>query len=268
MSPARPSGPDVADRVFTELAELGGFFLVAAPPAPGSDAVPWDRVLAHDALTARFATVRAALADGSGLPVDGVDPKVAVSATQVGLASRLWSVALAGAVLHGWVPDLSRSNLVASPVHRGPVPLGVTDPSAGYAVDADPAEAVRSSVLDSLARLDEACAAVGRTPSRMMSSNSSSALVGGGRVLSRHRPDRAGEAWALVRALLRHPSVATGGKVVSPDDLPPDVGGGMERQDEAFLREGCCVFYRLPGHGLCPDCVLAPSRPEQVTPGH
>lgn len=259
------------ERALAALGSLGGFFTLVGPPPAGSDALPWPEVLAEDALTARFASVRSALAGSTGMAVDEVDPKVAVSATQVGLASRLWSVALGAAVLEGWLPDLGSASLVASPVHRGAVPLGVADPAQGYAVPSLPeaADAIAGTVVqDSLAALHAACASAGRTPDRVLVSNSTSALVGAARVLASHRPDRGADAWALARLLLAHPAVAAGGEVVSPDALPAGVGGAMQTTEEAFLRSGCCVFYRLPGHGLCPDCVLAPSRPEQVTEAH
>lgn len=271
MSPT-PAQPERGqDLVIEDLTALGGFFtLVAAPPAH-EGAVAWREVLAEDALAARFTQVRAALATGSELPEDEVDPKVAVSATQVGLASRLWSVALASAVVHGWVPDLSPDGLVASPVHRGPVPLGVRDPARGYAVPtlAEAVSVIGTTVVDgSLTLLDEACARAGRTPAKVLVSNDASALVGAARVLARHRPEHGARAWELARALLRHPYVTAGGEVRPKADLHHCVGGAMELREEAFLRTGCCVFYRLPGHGLCPDCVLAPSRPEQVTDAH
>lgn len=260
-------------QVFADLAALGGFFVLAAPPAPGTDAVPWTQALSDQALLARFATVRRALAGSLGLPIEQVDPKVAVSATQVGLASRLWSVALAGAVLHGWLPDLSSENLMASPGHGGPVPLGVRDPDAGYAVPAvtdDPAAAasvLAGAVVPSLTLLADACARAGRAPRRVLTSNASSSLIGGVRVLAGLRPQHGHASWRLARALLDLPEVADGGARVAAGSLPDGVGGAMEHVDEAFLRSGCCVFYRLPGHGLCPDCVLAPSRAGQVTPG-
>lgn len=250
---------------------LGGFFTLATDPGASTDAVPWPQVLADDALSARFTTVRSALATSTGMPLEAVDRKVAVSATQVGLASRLWSVGLAAAVLHGWVPDLRSGNLVASPVHRGEVPLGVSDADAGQQVGSLE-EAVhvldRVVVAGSLADLDGACARVGRTPATVLASNSASALVGAARVLAAHRPDQGPRAWALARALLTRTGAARGGSLTDPADLPPGVGGAMEHVDEAFLRSGCCVFYRLPEHGLCPDCVLAPTHPDRVTAAH
>lgn len=257
--------------LYRDLAALGGFFSVLAPPPVDSDAVAWEEVLAPAALTSRFSAVREALAAGDGLAVDAVELKVAVSATQVGLASRLWSVALAAAVLHRWVPDLGADSLVASPVHRGGVPLGLQRPDQGYAV-ADLSEAVdvisRTVVDDSLAGLQRACAGVGRTPERVLVSNSTSALLGAARVLTVHRPGSSADAWALTRMLLELPGVAAGGAMVARDGLDRRVGGAVDRADQTFLRSGCCVFYRLPEHGLCPDCVLAPSRPEGVTPAH
>ena len=88
------------------------------------------------------------------------------------------------------------------------------------------------------------------------------------RVLARLRPHAGPRAWELARALLALPGVAQGGGLRDPETLPAGVGGAMERADEAFLRTGCCIFYRLPGHGLCPDCVLAQHHPERVTPAH
>ena len=120
-------------------------------------------------------------------------------------------------------------------------------------------------VQGSLADLNAACARVGRTPERVLLSNATSALVGAARVLARLRPDAGPRAWELARVLLALPGVARGGGLRDPGSLPEGVGGPLEHPDEAFLRSGCCVFYRLPGHGLCPDCVLAEHRPEQVT---
>jgi len=256
------------------LDELGGFFALSAPPPGGSDAVAWADVLSGPALRARFDAVRTILADGAGVPAHELDPKVAVSAVQVGLASRLWSVALASAVLHSWLPDLSSASLLASPVHRGQVPLAVQDVGAGYAV-ASPEEASRrivgTVVASSLRDLHEACAREGRTPPRVLVSNSTSSLVGALRVLGGRRPKHAGRVAELGALLLADPAVRAGGTLVPAADLPPGVGTtvpGVDPAEQAFVRSGCCVFYHLPGHGLCPDCVLAPTHPDRVTEAH
>ncbi|OLT15241.1 hypothetical protein BJF80_10170 [Serinicoccus sp. CUA-874] len=253
------------------LRDLGGFFALADPAGEHGDALPWVEVLSHERLAARAADVRAAIAASSGIPLEDVDPKVAMSALQVGLASRLWSVTMAGAVLHDWVPDLAAENLVASPGHRGPVPLGLRDPDRGYAVrGTDEATRVVGEVVleDGLAALDAGCARVGPVSAQVLRSNSASSLVGAARVLSALRPAAATSAWALARALLGHPGLAPGGRVVERAGLPEGTGGAMQQPEEAFLRRGCCLFDRLPGHGLCPDCVRAERRPDLVTPGH
>lgn len=251
------------------LAELGGFFTLATSPGP--EALPWAQVLQPEPLGARLEAVRAALAGSTRLPVADIDRQVAVSAAQVGIASHLWSVALATVVLHRWLPDLSARNLYSAPGLRGPLPLGVVDPDAGYAVPSL-AEAVARVgeilVRGSLAELEQAYAQVGRTPLKVLTSNTASSLVGGARVLALHRPQHAAATWELTRELLTSTDLARAGRVVDPGSLPAGVGGAMGSPEEAFLRSGCCVFYRLPGHGLCPDCVLAPAHPDRVTEAH
>lgn len=269
MSGAVAAGPP--PDLWVSLRELGGFFELTEPR--GTDAVPWADALEPQALRPRIEVVRGALAQATGQQVDEVDAKVAVSALQVGLASRVWSVALAGVVLHGWLPDLSSRSLRASPVHRGKVPLGVVDPTAGQSVDpTDPhgAAHVLSGVVvqDALAQLDDACVAVGRVSAQVLRSNTASSLVGAARVLTSKVPSAGPTAWALAGALLAEPDLATGGTVRVRADLPAGTGGAMETQDEAFMRRGCCLYDRLPEHGLCPDCVRAERRPDLVTPGH
>lgn len=219
----------------------------------------------------RLAQVRAALGVSTGQPTEQVDAKVAASALQVGLASRLWSVGVAGAVLHERVPDLGSDNLLGSPVHRGAVPLALADETAGYAAPdlSRAADVLVGTVAeDSLAALDEACARVGGVSRQVLLSNAASSLVGAARVLARARPTAGPAAWALVRLLLDRPAVGGGGLLRNRGELPEGVGGGMERPTEAFMRRGCCLFDRIPGHGLCPDCVRAERRPDLVTPGH
>ena len=75
---ALPAGGPRA--LYADLDSLGGFFALAAPPPPGSDAVPWAEVLSPAALTARFAAVRtaAATATALGLSERKVQPVVLI----------------------------------------------------------------------------------------------------------------------------------------------------------------------------------------------
>jgi iron complex transport system ATP-binding protein len=182
-----------------------------------------------------------------------VDPRVAVSAVQVGLVSRLWSAALAPALLLDWVPDLRLPALVSVGPPAGPWHVAPAGEPAGRHTGASAtgrAAALAELVLPTVRTVSQACAGAGRTAPRVLVSNAASALVGGAAVLGRRHPDAAPEADELVRALLDDPWLRDGGATGA----------------DGFRRSGCCLFYRLPGHGLCPDCVLV--RPGRPTSGH
>ena len=55
------------------------------------------------------------------------------------------------------------------------------------------------------------------------------------------------------RLLAREPLLGTGTFDHRPDD-------GGPRPGWSFTRTSCCLFYRVPGGGLCGDCVLAAPR--------
>lgn len=241
-----PHGSPDPEELAKSLTGIGGFFTWAA--SPGGDLVPLREALVAPALPRRFAAMREALASSTGQDRGSVDERIAVSAVQVGLVSRMWSVALAAAALHGWVPDLSTEVLACGQGHRNPVPLATVAPAGGRRVNGpvEAAEAVADLVLGaSVGDITAACADLGHTSRQVLVSNAASALVGAARVLSTHRPEVAEVAGATVFALL--------------DDARLRAGGGFVGR--TFTRRGCCLFYRLPGHGLCPDCVL-------VRPGH
>lgn len=227
------------------LRELGGFAELSTPPFP-TEVVPWPHLLGAPLLTQRIERVRSLLASSSGGAAEQVPRQVATSALQMGLVSRLWSVSLSSAVLYGWVPRLAGDLLVSSTDHGGPVPLGLQDPSAGVRVDSLSAAvtAIRSIIVPTVATLDQACHTVGRTALRVLQSNSASSLVGAARVLASQRPTAAGMAWTVARQVHHDPWLRTGGRWSA---APPPA---------SFRRTGCCLFYRLPGHGLCGDCVL------------
>lgn len=76
---------------------------------------------------------------------------------------------------------------------------------------------------------------------RVLWGDVASALNGAAQVVAgsgRHQPLRADD---VVAALL-----ATGELVGTARSLPP-----------RFVRNSCCLYYRIPGGGLCGDCVLA-----------
>lgn len=70
--------------------------------------------------------------------------------------------------------------------------------------------------------------------------NAASALTGALAVLARARPGSATAATRLVEELL---------------DLTPLRGTGT-LGPSGFRRHSCCLYYRVPGGGLCGDCAL------------
>ncbi|USQ75264.1 (2Fe-2S)-binding protein [Ornithinimicrobium cryptoxanthini] len=250
-----PAGiPPPAQRA-AELTELGGF---AVWQVDTGGLVPVSAALEAEPLAGRFAATRAGLASGTGLATDEVMVRTAVSAAQVGLVSRLWSIALASVALHGWVPQLTMDQLLVAPTHRNPAPMALVDATAGVEVT-DPAHAAHAIgelvVHGAVAGITHACRVEGRTAPRVLVSNAASSLVAAARVIGRKVPDQAAQVDEVARLLLQTPWLAAGGGYQDVEDAPDT------DPVEEFKRTGCCLYYRLPGHGLCPDCVL-------VRPGH
>lgn len=211
--------------------------------------IPLPVALDAEQLAQRFQATRAGLARGSDLPMEQVPPRTAVSAAQVGLVSRLWSIALASLALHQWVPDLRPGQVLVAPSHRNPSPMALADPEAGRAV-AGHEEAVAALeelvVHGGVAAVTYACQEHGRTSAQVLVSNAASSLVAAARVIGQRVPGQATNLSRLALELLQLPWLAAGGAYQSGE----------------FRRTGCCLYYRLPGHGLCPDCVLVrPDRP-------
>ncbi|WP_109474246.1 (2Fe-2S)-binding protein [Ornithinimicrobium cavernae] len=246
-SPGIPPGP--AERA-RDLTALGGF---AVWQVERDGLVPLPAALRADALLDRFAATRAGLAAATGLPTEDVLTRTAVSAAQVGLVSRLWSVALASVALHSWVPDLRAEQLLVAGSHRNPSPMALKEPTAGHRVH-DTSEAVTVVgdlvVHGAVADVTEACREHGSTSANVLVSNAASSLVAAARVIGRAVPAQSAALDRLARSLLELPWLAAGGGYRPADGT------------EEFKRTGCCLYYRLPGHGLCPDCVLVrPGRP-------
>jgi len=56
-------------------------------------------------------------------------------------------------------------------------------------------------------------------------------------------------------ALLDHGPLRTSGEWI------------LHRHEVRFTRRSCCLYYRLPGAGMCADCALLPANlPRRSTP--
>jgi hypothetical protein len=187
-------------------------------------------------------------ADLSGLAADTArrlgtsEPRVAASVLQLSLAARVWSPVLHCALLSGLVPDLGSLLISAGPAAR----LG-TARLAGWTAP-DPPELPRlcaAAAAAPLRQIDAGLAA--RLPAGLVRGNSASALAGALGTLIRSRPWLAGPATELAAALLHTAGLRGSGELSAARDGEPGFG---------FRRTSCCLYYRVPGGGLCGDCCL------------
>ncbi|WP_327351785.1 IucA/IucC family C-terminal-domain containing protein [Streptomyces sp. NBC_01304] len=218
-----------------ELASVGGFFALRAErPGPPGTHLPLARIHAgdHAPLTARVDKVTARL--------DAPESRIGVSVAHLGLAARLWSLALGSAALYGRVLDLDPERLCWDWDGASPDDLWLDG------VRTRPvAELADAVVRDHLDPLHTALRSTYRISERLLWGNAGSALAGAARELhgwaGRHgRPEAGEHALALAAELLRHPALTGTGTLTGT----------------AFRRRSCCLYYRCPGGGLCGDCCF------------
>lgn len=220
--------PTPAQRA-ADLTALGGF---AVFQVEREGLLPLATALQSEHLTHRFAATRSGLAAGTGLALEEVPPRTAVSAAQIGLVSRLWSVALASVALHDWVPALTAEQLLVDRSHRNPSPMALVDPAAGRRVGgaagatgaADPAGAAGALTElvghGAVAAVTEACQEHGRTSGTVLVSNAASSLAAAARVIAGAVPDRAEHLHRVARLLLQDPWLSAGGAYHRADPAP------------------------------------------------
>ncbi|MFD6925759.1 (2Fe-2S)-binding protein [Streptomyces sp. NPDC059944] len=238
------------DPQLTALGALGGFFVLRTGAPPRGPLPTLARAYARpradgpgevygDPMTFRVEKV----AKSIGAP----EARVAASVAQQGLAARLWSIALGSAVVQGQVPDLDPELLRWDPDAGAPDDLWLTEVRARPVSDLD--EAVRAGHL---VPLSAALRDRYRVSPGLLWGNAGSALAGTVRQLDRwargHGQPEAGErARTLAAALLAH----------------PDLAGTLDPR--TLRRRSCCLYYRVPGGGVCGDCCF--ERPPRPAPG-
>lgn len=230
------------DPELSALRPLGGFFVLRPAgdpprPLPSLAQIYENRTsdVYGDVLTFRVRKVAGALRTP--------EERVAASITQQGLAARLWSVALGCAVLYGRAPDLDPRLLRWDPDGSAPDDLW---PGELRALPGGDAATLADAVLHGhLEPLSAALRARHRLAPGLLRGNAGSALAGAAGQLDRWarahgRPDAAARARALTAELLTHPLLADTGT----------------RTGTAFRRRSCCLYYRVPGGGVCGDCCF------------
>lgn len=220
------------DEALRRLAAVGPFFAVPygpEPPGPG-----------FRPLTGLYGEHLGAYVEEVGRRIGTGPGRVAASTAQFGIASRLWSLGLGCAALAGRAPDLSADRVWWRMPAAGSLQLWLPAPSAG----ALPARALGANVLGHLSLLDTALRERFGVSPKVLRGNTASGLVGALRVLEGRVP--AGAAVELAAALLGEGGALGGtGAFLHEEGLGP-----------AFVRRSCCLYYQVPGGGLCGDCVL------------
>jgi iron complex transport system ATP-binding protein len=168
------------------------------------------------------------------------EPRVAASLFFHAYASRVWSPVLAS-LRDGVVPDLDPAVLWLPCRPGAPVTLRLSAVGGWAGTGAD---LVATVVLDRL--LDPMIRALRRlTPVApgLLWGNAASALAGALQVLVGHDPSCPASRAVAAQLLAAGPLAGTG--VLSDRHGHP-----------AFRRRSCCLYYRVPGGGLCGDCAL------------
>ncbi|MFF9641190.1 (2Fe-2S)-binding protein [Kitasatospora aureofaciens] len=239
MPGGKASGPATTLR---EVSRIGPYFAIHvgdpdAPPPPGYRPLRDLYRSGPDAILGQKITEL-----GRRLRTD--ERRVAASTLFLGLAARLWSIALGAAALAGTVPDLHPDRTHWHLPPQGPADLWITTPEQA-AEAALPDALHRVVVQHNLAPLLAATRASTPIAERLLWGNAASALAGALRVLHHAAPSAAPAADHLAQDLLSRAPLAGSGTLTTAPGLPP-----------AFRRTTCCLYYRTPGAGLCVDCVL------------
>jgi ferric iron reductase protein FhuF len=231
-----------------DVSAIGPYFVVSTDPACEDD-LTW-RPLGD--LFSDTAALRAKIIDyGRRLGAD--ESRVAASILFQGLAARLWSPVVGAVTAHGLLPVAARAHLRWRPVATGPLPLW-TPRTAGWARvpregardDGGSAALVYQAVVTELLHpLAEAVRDITKIASSLLWGNAASALAGTLRTLTPARPELGPHAARLVRDVLRLGVLAGSGELAEP--APGQY---------FFARTSCCLYYRVPGGGMCDDCAL------------
>jgi FhuF 2Fe-2S C-terminal domain len=166
-------------------------------------------------------------------------PRVAASIVQLGYAARLWSPVLACALRYAIVPDLAGLRVS---VARAQIRLALAEPRGWRVTDQAELAALsyRLVVGEQLEPLSRALPV--KIASGLLRGNAASAMIGALGVLAERHPELGPPGRDLADRLLAAGRLRGTGRLT---------GSGL-----AFLRRSCCLYYRVPGGGICADCPL------------
>jgi hypothetical protein len=256
--------PEAVREALAAAADAGPFFALgtAGTDGTGNDGRDWRPA------SAVYEGGLRDLIDATGERLGVTEVRVAAATVHLAYAARLWSPVLACALRRGLVPDLAGLRLATAPSLRlrlpGPRGWLVAAPAtpaapdacaadagpAACAVQAGPAAAAAPGEVAALAYLvvvgqhlePLASGLAVKIAPGLLRGNAAAAMTAALRVLVAAHPEVAAQARAVAQALLATGTLRGTGELTGP---------GLE-----FRRRSCCLFYRVPGGGLCGDCPL------------
>lgn len=238
------------DRTLRDVAEVGPFFAVrTGDGATGADGGP--RAHGYRPLAELYAPnpvrpLRERAADVAGR-LGTPELRVGASLAFQGLAARLWSVALGAAVLSGRIPDLDANQLWWNPALSAPNDLWLPHPVALPASDDLAGQLSGTVVAGHLVPLHRATREACPVSDGLLWGNAGSALAGSLRVL---------HTWCVAHGRAAEARSALDLTARLFEDPPLSGTGTLDTDRVSFVRRSCCLYYRVPGGGLCGDCVL------------
>lgn len=243
--------PDVA-ALLADLAGIGPFFAVGTGALPGEGWVPVGALGdPRGPLADRIEAVEAALfADHTSVETGGPSRTVRVAASIAfqGIAAQVVAPLFAAVAVHGALPDAAAAG-VARALHWRPGGGGpwLWWPAGGGVVACRDPAVLGALVTELLAPVVAAVRAQAAVAERVLWGNAASSVASARQLVAAVRPDAAPRAAAVGRHLLTTAPFAATASLRDP--APPDVGW-------TFQRRSCCLYYRVPGGGICGDCVL------------
>jgi ferric iron reductase protein FhuF len=234
-----------AERQLRDAARLGPFFTVRLPGAARGD-LAWHRfeVLSEPAgvalLAERISELSRLLGTDQRRPV--------ASILHLGAASAICAPLLATAAIAGSIPPLQQGRLRFGFEANGPLQLALDDcpPDGPPGLLPHLADQLIDVALSGLlAPFTRALTETAGVPANTLRGNVFSALAAAARLIT---PAASGvRARALVDLLARRHPPLRGAGTLNWRATEPSM---------YFRRRNCCLFYRIPGGGICGDCVL------------
>ena len=228
-----------AESALRAAASVGEFFAVDIDP--GDSWIPL-RELRDDreALAERVARTRRGVAESNGVAIDVVPLRAAASIDELGLVARLLSPALGACTLARVGPGFTPDNLRWHRVERR---IGVVNPVGRVVTTAvQAADALSTDVIGAaVAPLVDAYATRFRLSTQVLWGNVASALNGAVEVLDASGVEQQLPAAGIAQHLLDTAALSGTARSASP----------------RFVRNSCCLWYRIPGSTICGDCVLS-----------